>query len=228
MKSEKSKKILEAMEQNIEAFRGLLQIAQDELTKQNILRSIILFSCSGIDAIVKQLIIETLENVIERDEGAQEQLRKFVTRKLKKNNEVDYTLFASLLTARDSRKNLINLLKQELTFDSLQSSEQLYKVAGYFNIATDSIVDNQKKKILSEAFATRNRIVHQMDVDFDNKQNVEIISHNEDDVENYYDTIRSVARNYICEVDKILERDVTEEYTPLFSLEGDVLTINGF
>ena len=73
--AKKSQQVLDTMVQNVEAFNSLLPKIEDDLTKQNIIRSIILFSCSGIDAVVKQIIHETLEMVIERDEGAQEQLK---------------------------------------------------------------------------------------------------------------------------------------------------------
>lgn len=223
-KAEKSQKILDALIQNIESFRELLKTVEEETTRQNILRSIVLFSCSGIDAIVKQLILETLEYVIERDEGAQEQLRKFTSRQLKNNSDPNYTLLAELLTSRNIRKSLINMLKKELSFGSLQSSEQLYKVAGYFNISTDALIATEKRNDLKGAFNTRNIIVHQMDVDLDQKS-LKIIKHTPEEVDKYFDVIKTVASNFIRIVDEILEKEVTPDYIPMITIDDGVLTI---
>ena len=70
------------------------------MTRQNLLRSMILFSCSGIDAVVKQLILETLDSVIERDIGAQNQLKSFVAKKIKKNSDTNYSLIAEILVTK--------------------------------------------------------------------------------------------------------------------------------
>ena len=218
----KSQKILDTLKQNIESFRKLLDIAEDDLTKQNILRAIILFSCSGIDAIVKQLVLETFEHVIERDEGAQEQLRKFTERELK--NNTNYSLLADLFTARNSRKALIELLKQDLTFNSLQSSEQLFRVASYFNIKTDKLLDGTNKDILNKAFLTRNIIVHQMDLALD-KTNLEYYQHELNEVNKYYDAIVIVSQNFINEVNLILSKEVSDSYTPFVSIENGTLII---
>ena len=55
-----SQKILDTLKQNIESFRILLETIDDDVTRQNILRSMLLFACFGIDAIVKQLIMRHL------------------------------------------------------------------------------------------------------------------------------------------------------------------------
>ena len=218
----KSQKILDTLKRNVESFRKMLDIAEDDLTKQNILRAIILFSCSGIDAIVKQLVLETLEPIIERDEGAQEQLKKFTERELK--NNTNYSLLADLFTARNSRKALIELLKQDLTFNSLQSSEQLFRVASYFNINTDKLLYGTSKSILNEVFSTRNIIVHQMDLALD-KSDVEYYQHEIEEVNKYYNAIITVSQNFINEANLILSKNVSNSYTPFVSIENGALVI---
>lgn len=220
----KSQKILNALETNVNSFKELLETVEDDLTEQNILRSIILFSCSGIDAIVKQLVLEALEPVIERDEGAQEQFRKYTAKKLKNNSGLNYELMAELITAKNSRKILIELLKKDLTFGSLQSSEQLYKVASYFNIKTSSLIDEKNKAILREAFSTRNVIVHQMDVDFENNT-IDYCLHSLEEVDKYYKAIVEFARSFIDEINHVMERSVTADYEPLFTFEDAALLL---
>lgn len=222
--AEKSQKILDTLRLNIASLKQLLGTVEDDQTKQNILRAIILFSCSGIDAIVKQLIIETLEPVIERDEGAQEQLRVFAQRKLKSGPDVNYVMLAELLTAKNSRKQLIGMLKKDLSFDSLQSSEQLYKVASFFNISTDKLVGKDARENLKKAFNTRNRIIHQMDVDLEQKE-IKYFEHSQDEVELVFSTIETVAQNYISAVNEVLKHGVTEDYAPLISIDNGTIVI---
>lgn len=52
----------------------------------------------------------------------------------------------------------------DLTSDSLQSAEQLLKVAAYFNIPSGRISKNIG--LLREIFSVRNQIGHEMDIDF--------------------------------------------------------------
>ena len=222
--AEKSQKILDTLRLNIASLKQLLGTVKDDQTKQNILRAIILFSCSAIDAIVKQLIIETLEPVIERDEGAQEQLRVFAQRKLKNGSDVNYAMLAELLTAKNSRKQLIEMLKKDLSFDSLQSSEQLYKVASFFNISTDKLVGKDARENLKKAFNTRNRIIHQMDVDLDQKE-IKYFEHSIDEVDIFFSTIETVAQNYISAVNEVLKQGVTKDYAPLISMDNGMIVI---
>ena len=223
----KSQKILDTLKQNVELFKELYSREGNELIKQNILRTIILFSCSGIDAVVKQLIIEALSSVIERDSGAQERLREFVKRKLKANQSVNVELLAELLTARDGRKVLIDMLKKELSFDSLQSAEQLYMVASFFNISTEKLIDANSKDGLKSAFFTRNRIVHQMDVDLGSDE-VKYYEHTLEEIEGYYSIILNVSQRYIDEVNEKLKQPYTKEYEPRISIQGETLVFHDF
>ncbi len=223
--AEKSQKILETLKANIESFKALFKKENEESIKQNILRSIILFSCAGIDAIVKQLILESLEWVIERDEGAQHQFRQYVNRKLKKDIGEKLSLLTDIVTAKDSRRLLINLLRQDLSFDSLQNTEQLFRVAEHFNIRTNELVDKEDEQILKKAFAARNIIVHQMDVKFD-KTPIEYYNHTIDEANQFYETIIIVAQKFIDEGNHILEKEITKDYLPPFTYYDGTFEIN--
>ena len=172
----------------------------------------------------EKLIIETLEPVIERDEGAQEQFRVFAQRKLKNGSDVNYVMLAELLTAKNSRKQLIGMLKKDLSFDSLQSSEQLFKVASFFNISTDKLVSKDDRDNLKKAFNTRNRIIHQMDVDLEQIE-IKYFEHSQEEVELVFSTIETVAQNYISAVNEVLKLGVTKDYAPLISIDNGMLVI---
>ena len=80
----KSNAILISLKNTIESFYTLYNSLDDdkENQKQDLLRAIILFSCSGIDSIVKQLVNDTLDFVIEHDEGAFNQFKNYTEKKL--------------------------------------------------------------------------------------------------------------------------------------------------
>ncbi len=222
-KTKKSRMILDTLKENVTSLRDLLQDVNDERIEQSIYRAIILFVCSGIDAVVKQLIIDTLEPVIERDVGAQEQLRKFAQRAIKKEQEKDCGLLAELFTARNSRKVLIEKLKSELAVGSLQSTEQLLKVGSYFDIPSNSLVKRNENENLRMAFDTRNKIVHQMDVNFESN-GIEYYIHDEEIIK-ISELIEIVTERFIDEIEAILCRDITDDYKPTWYIEGDSLVI---
>jgi hypothetical protein len=147
--------------------------------KQDLLRAMLLFACSGLDAVVKQLIQDTLEIVLRHDEGAQREFKKFAERRLKKTstiddrdrgtpgqNSPDVSFLAELLVSFDPRSLLISTLTNTLVSDSLQSRDQLLKVATHFALTRDEVMVNDK--ITKEAFDARNQIAHEMDVDLQN------------------------------------------------------------
>ena len=74
----KSNAILQSLKNTIASFYDLFDTLSDdkEQQKQDLLRAILLFSCSGIDSIVKQLVNDALDYVIEHDEGAFNEFKK--------------------------------------------------------------------------------------------------------------------------------------------------------
>ena len=144
--------------------------------EQDLLRAMLVFSCSGLDAVVKQLINDALPSVVEYDEGAHKEFLKFVERRLKKGlpldekdrasgsqQVLDMVLLADLLANRNPRKTLIDLLTTNLTAESLQSRDQLLKVAAHFALTRDQVIGDDS--VTKEAFRARNEIIHEMDID---------------------------------------------------------------
>lgn len=144
---------------------------------QDLLRAMLLFSCSGLDAVVKQLVQDTLESVLKYDEGAQREFRKYVERRLKKagNSDdrdrlvapsfTDTALLAELLVSFDPRSTLISNLTRSLLSDSLQSRDQLLKVASHFAVTKDEIMLDER--VTQNAFVARNQMTHEMDIDLE-------------------------------------------------------------
>lgn len=150
----------------------------DDHYEQDLLRAMILFSCSGMDATVKQLVRDTIESVIERDVGAQAQFSKFIERRLKRGSAdeterpapgsgaMDYGLLANILANPHPRTVLVSALVESLTADSMQSRDQILKVASQFALTRDEVLASHE--VTHSAFAARNQLAHEMDIDFRN------------------------------------------------------------
>ena len=206
----KSNMILESLKNTINSFFNLYNISGNEEEKQNILRAIIIFSCSGVDAIVKQLINDTLEYVIEHDEGAFNQFKQFSTKKIQNKSETNYNLLTELLVSEHPRKILISSLKNELTQNSLQSAEELFRVASYFNIETKILEPNDKE--LKRIFKVRNQITHELDVDMDSKT-FALRERNLKEVQGFSKHLLDLSEKFIELVSKMLseKEEIDEE-----------------
>jgi hypothetical protein len=132
--------------------------------EQDLLRAMILFATAGLDSMVKQLITDALPTVIEKDEGATEMFKQFVERRLERNERLDRRFLADIIADSNPRKRMVDQLISELTSKSLQSTEQLFKSAAFFNIPSSSLSENPDN--LTKVFQARNEISHEMDVDF--------------------------------------------------------------
>lgn len=132
--------------------------------EHDLLRATLLFASSGLDSMIKQLVLDVLPAVIDRDPGANELFKSFLERRFRRGDGVNVKLLAAALAAPTPRIALVNELVTDLRSSSLQSKDQLLKVVAYFNIASHYVTDNPDR--LQEIFDARNQIAHEMDIDF--------------------------------------------------------------
>ena len=74
-------------------------------------------------------------------------------------------LLARVLTSDDPRKKLIEEYVYDLTGSSLQSADQVFRTATALGVAIDD--QKAKKTALTEVFRVRNKIIHELDINFD-------------------------------------------------------------
>ena len=200
--TENSKKILDTTRETIKSFLKIYdEIGNEEnAAKEDLLRAIILFACSGIDAIMKQLIEDSLEEVIKVDEGAQHNFKNYIEKKIKNNTDTYNSKLLSEIFSSDKkpRDTLIEILKKELTANSLQSAEELSRVASYFDIDTSDI--DEIKKV----FIIRNQITHEMDIDM-SVDGIKRRKRDKKEIVGYSNKILNRAEYYINEVDNKLK-----------------------
>ncbi|TKS60588.1 MAG: hypothetical protein EWM73_03090 [Nitrospira sp.] len=132
--------------------------------EQDLLRAMLAFAASGLDSMVKQLIRNTLAKVIECRKGAMGNFKQFIEKRLSKKEVIDAKLLAEVLASRDPRDVLVSELINELVSQSLQSKDALLRAASYFDIPSVELTSDIGG--LGRIFDARNQIVHEMDVDF--------------------------------------------------------------
>jgi hypothetical protein len=131
-------------------------------SEADMLRAAITFTGAGLDATLKELVKETLPAVLEKSTGAQEQFRDFVERHLTGEPPAMAKKLSGLLAVADARKALIDRYVADLTGDSLQSSDQLFRTAKSLGISSTHLKDNKAQ--LDQFFRARNEIVHELDL----------------------------------------------------------------
>lgn len=181
--------------------------------QQDLLRAMLLFAAAAVDAVVKQLVEDCLQEVIQRDEGAFRQfvshiethLRSF-TRSEVDNKSPEKQAIASIAMAIASdtpQKVLIHSMKKSLTGSSLQSVDQLLSVASKFAIPKDAFIDDVDE--LKGAFKKRNQIAHEMDIIFSQRRRVQRTC-SRPDMKHKADLLLNAASRFLGAVENKMEQ----------------------
>ncbi|MGV9965084.1 hypothetical protein ACWDU3_14280 [Streptomyces olivaceus] len=128
--------------------------------EEDLLRAAVTFAGAGIDSALKQLIRDTLAALLPVNDASASKFQAHAEARLA--HEQAPKLLARYLTSGDPRGALIDDYVCELTGSSLQSAEQIQKVAGALGV-TDAKL---RKRIgeLKPLFVARNEIVHELDL----------------------------------------------------------------
>ena len=126
----------------------------------------LVFACGGLDSAIRHLARDCAEPMLERSENLRRAAEEFARRKL--GMDVERSRFlVGLVRGGDPEldKKLVEALIQEETERSLQSHETALNITTHFEVKDDELT--VKANNLHEIFATRNLIIHEMDVNFD-------------------------------------------------------------
>lgn len=133
--------------------------------EQDLLRAMLLFASAGLDSLAKQLICDALPTVIDTNVAAGKMFKGFVERRLRGTDALDVKALADVVGDYNPRGKLIEMYIADLTSGSLQSTDEILKVGAAFDIPSVDITADPRG--LTDIFRIRNRIIHEMDVDFD-------------------------------------------------------------
>ncbi len=152
--------------ETVRADRGAA--ARPTTAEQDLIRAAVVFAGAGLDSAIKHLIRETLPKLATFDTNVRSRLETFVTKRIRKDmdsgEDKKTSLLASALVAPDASVVLIESYVLELTGSSLQSVEELLKTADALDVDNSQLVEN--KAALRETFKIRNKIIHELDVEF--------------------------------------------------------------
>lgn len=148
--------------------------------QQDLLRAMVVFASAGLDSMIKQLLRDRLTDAVGANETAKGQLENWIRRRVAssraaieageaptKGNVPD--LLVRLLISNNSLEIAIEEFTEALCLESFQSLEQLHKAVAALGLTVPTLTLGDRSKNLRLAFTARNQIVHEMDIDFDNK-----------------------------------------------------------
>ena len=137
--------------------------------EQDLLRAMLVAAASGLDAALKQLIRDALPSMIKRNTAVHKEFERFAQKRIsikdpEGDSVVSAKILARILAAPDPQKRLIEDYIFELTGDSLQSPDQLFKVCNVFDL---DVKELNEKEALKAVFIARNQIIHELDMNLD-------------------------------------------------------------
>ena len=169
-------------------------------TDQDLLRSMLIFAGAGLDASMKRLIEDAFFLVVESDEGVRKKAIEHFSKQL--SNETKD--LARWLFDEKPRGAMVSDLIKHLTGSSLQSKEQVETVIDYFKLERKNILAGNES-VIKEAFAVRNKIIHEMDADLSKERTQGQRKRTQrlrTDMVNYANAIFRVASGFLTEVEK--------------------------
>jgi len=170
--------------------------------EQDVLRAMVVFAAAGLDSMLKQLIRDTLPALVEQNEEVKDRLESFVGDRLLRLGDKDGRRFMTgVLLASSSHEACVEALVGELTSHSLQSYDELLRVAAHLDLGGAAL--GHSKADLKGVLDARNNIVHEMDIDFEQpKRNRR--THRRDDMVGYANVLLNTADNVLQAVAKKL------------------------
>jgi hypothetical protein len=126
----------------------------------DLLRAAVLFSGAGMDAALKRLIEDALAALLDVSSDVHEKLETFVVSRL--NSDAATSSLARFLVSPAPRNAVIVDYISSLTGESLQSVEQVDRVAGALGLNDRAL--REEIKGLRGLFIARNEISHELDL----------------------------------------------------------------
>jgi hypothetical protein len=182
--------------------------------QQDLLRAMVVFAGAGIDSMTKQLIRDALPEMVARLPAARERVERLGVRHLRRSTSepvddetgvlptVNPQRLTRVLLADSPRTGMVELIVDDLTAGSLQSLEELYRIANYLGLDPKNLGDEGD---LRAVFECRNRLIHEMDIDF-NQPNRNRFSRRKNDMVKHANTLLEASASILRGVDDQLRR----------------------
>lgn len=159
---------VEAVLENLATIRELRRQETGDIrgrlpaNEEDLLRAAVVFTGAGLDATLKQLIRDTLPGLLESNKQAHAKFETFASDRLGTGEIADSRMIARYLTSPNPRERLIEDYIYDLTGSSLQSAEEVDKVASALGIDDGDL--RRRITALRSLFVARNEISHELDL----------------------------------------------------------------
>jgi hypothetical protein len=159
---------VESVLSNLEKIRQLRKAEGGDIrgvltnNETDMLRAAVVFTGAGLDATLKQLIRDTLPNLLEVSIQAHEKFERFAGERMGTGEIADTRAIARYLTSANPRERLIEDYVYDLAGSSLQSADEVQKVAGALGIDDKDL--RKRIEALKPLFVARNEISHELDL----------------------------------------------------------------
>ncbi len=193
--------------------RKALGTPRDE--EQDLLRAMVVFGGAGLDSMTKQLVRDALPSMVATLPEARARIERLGARHLRRGGldaedddgaplqTVNAQRLARVLLADSPRAGLVEMVVGDLTAGSLQSVPELYRITQYLGLEGKSLGVSESD--LREVFDCRNRLVHEMDIDF-SQPNRNRFPRRKNDMVKYGGALLTVSSGILRGVDRQLLR----------------------
>jgi hypothetical protein len=135
--------------------------------EQDILRAMLVMAAAGLDSMTKQLVRDALALVINVNDQARDGLQKYIAKQFASDIELasegkSTRFVAALLASPNLPAKAAHEYVRHLTSGSLQSAEELLKIAAAFGLTRDRMKTDFQS--LRGIFDVRNKIIHELDI----------------------------------------------------------------
>jgi len=174
--------------------------------EQDLLRAMVVMAAAGLDSMLKQLIRDALEVLIEHDEAVLKGLETFVARRIRGDADEEHALagykfLAHILVGESPQQQVIEEYITHLTGVSLQSVREIRRTVEALGL--DQAVVSFTDADLGVIFDARNKIIHELDINFGQaRRNRE--NRSRDYMIAYANVLLAIAETILREVDRKL------------------------
>jgi len=199
--------LLEAYEDIRKARKAKAGTSTDK--EQDLFRAMLVMAAAGLDGVAKQLIRDAVPQLVAKNDGARRGLETFIVRQIRTESDLLNTadgakFIARLLAAPSHQKQAIEEYIRKLTGGSLQSADELVRVASALGLqASDIQLEKDEKAHIQAIFAIRNTIIHELDMDLAGKQRKRN-SRGVEDMKGYTDKLLAIGACLVKGTDRLL------------------------
>ncbi len=182
--------------------RGALPAAE-----QDILRAALIMCCAGMDATIKRAITDCLGALSETNDDVRKGFEKFISRQIRGGSQADEAssaagFLASVLADTQPRQRLVQAYVENLTGESLQSVDQLFKAIAALGLGNEKIAIDKPR--LKHIFQVRNLIIHELDIEWGRKKQRKVRS--QQDLLDNSDFMLTTVRDILKCLDNLLNK----------------------